>query len=182
MNCDVTRETGNGGLCLQVFLSPGDSVAPPAACSLSRPRLIRCARMMRAPDWLPLLLFVLLLPPGCAHMPDICEAKPRELPLEPRCPYRGPIPSPAPTPEAESPPDSTNPRVWELSQANSRFALRLLAHVTSTRSPSANVLLAPLSVSAAFAMTRPAACDRTLQQLMEVSGGRGHSPFLILIT
>lgn len=121
---------------------------------------------MRAPDWL--LLLLLLPPSGSAHLPDICEAKPRELPLEPRCLYRGPAPSPAPTPGVEPPPGSTNPRVWELSQANSRFALRLLGHVTSSRSPLANVLLAPLSVSASFAMTRPAACGRTLQQLMEV--------------
>lgn len=128
---------------------------------------------MKACNWLPLLLLLLALPTGSAHLPDICEAKPRELPLEPRCLYRGPAPSPSPTPEVESLPDSTNPRVWELSQANSRFALRLLSQVTSTRSPSSNVLLAPLSVSASFAMTRPAACDRTLQQLMEVSGGQG---------
>lgn len=128
---------------------------------------------MKACNWLPLLLLLLVLPTGSAHLPDICEAKPRELPLEPRCLYRGPTPSPSPTPEVESLPDSTNPRVWELSQANSRFALRLLSQVTSTRSPSSNVLLAPLSVSASFAMTRPAACDRTLQQLMEVSGGQG---------
>lgn len=120
---------------------------------------------MGAPVWLlvPLLL-LLLLPPGSAHLPDLCEAKPRELPLEPRCLYR----SPAPTVGADPPPDAVNPRVWELSGANSRFALRLLGHVTSGRSPLSNVLLAPLSVSASFAMMRPAACGRTLQQLMEV--------------
>lgn len=167
---------------VQVFLPPGDSVAPHTVCPLSHPPLFSCARMMRAPDWLPLLLLLLPPPIGSAHLPDICEAKSKELPLEPRCPYRGPAPSPAPTPEAESLPDSTNPRVWELSQANSRFALRLLGHVTSARSSSANVLLAPLSVSSAFAMTRPAACDRTLQQLMEVScGGALTTPLLTLI-
>lgn len=136
--------------------------------------LIGSARKMRSRDWLPLLLLLLVQPSGSAHLPDICEAKPKELPLEPYCLYRGPAPSPSPTPEAESLPDSTNPRVWELSRANGRFALRLLGHVTSSRSPLANVLLAPLSVSASFAMTRPAACDRTLQQLMEVSGRQGH--------
>lgn len=134
--------------------------------------------MMRAPDWLLMLLLLAPLP-GSTRPLDICEAKPRELPLEPRCLYRGPAPSPAPTTlEAESLPDSTNPRVWELIRANSRFALQLLGQVTSARPPSANVLLAPLSVSASFAMTRPAACDRTLQQLMEVSGWRGHWPLL----
>lgn len=124
---------------------------------------------MRAPDWLLLLLLLAL--PGSAHLPDICEAKPRDLPLEPRCLYRGPAPGTPPTegPEGEEPaPDATNPRVWELSQANGRFALQLLRQVTSGRAAEANAVLAPLSISAAFAMTRPGACGRTLQQLMEV--------------
>lgn len=122
---------------------------------------------MRAADWLLGLAF---LPLVSAIHPDICSAKPRDLPLEPRCIYRSPDPeSPeGPTSEPEPVPESTNPRVWELSKANSRFALSLYKQLAASKTPESNIFMSPISVSTAFAMTKLGACNQTLQQIMKV--------------
>ncbi|XP_056271300.1 antithrombin-III isoform X2 [Pseudoliparis swirei] len=120
---------------------------------------------MRAADW---LLLVALLPASFALRPDICAAKPRDLPLEPRCSYRGPEGPEGPTPGPRPVPGATNPRVWALSRANARFALALLRRLGRDRAPERNVFMAPISISTAFAMTKLGACNRTLQQIMEV--------------
>ncbi|XP_022620587.1 antithrombin-III-like [Seriola dumerili] len=122
---------------------------------------------MRAADWL-LVLAVLPLVSLAVH-PDICSAKPRDLPLEPRCIYRSPDSDPeGPTPEPEPVPESTNPRVWELSKANGRFALSLYKQLALSKTPESNIFLSPISVSTAFAMTKLGACNQTLQQIMKV--------------
>ncbi|XP_028259219.1 antithrombin-III [Parambassis ranga] len=123
---------------------------------------------MRAADW---LLFLALLPfLSLADRPDICSIKPRDLPLEPRCIYRSPDPEgpEGPTPQTDPIPESTNPRVWELSKANSRFALSLYKQLALSKTPESNIFMSPISVSTAFAMTKLGACNRTLQQIMEV--------------
>ncbi|XP_023279924.1 antithrombin-III [Seriola lalandi dorsalis] len=122
---------------------------------------------MRAADWLLVLAVLPLV--SLAVRPDICGAKPRDLPLEPRCIYRSPDPDPeGPTPEPEPVPESTNPRVWELSKANGRFALSLYKQLALSKTPESNIFLSPISVSTAFAMTKLGACNQTLQQIMKV--------------
>uniref|UniRef100_A0A3P8TR31 Antithrombin-III n=1 Tax=Amphiprion percula TaxID=161767 RepID=A0A3P8TR31_AMPPE len=123
---------------------------------------------MRAADWLLPLAFLPFL--FDTIRPDICNAKPKDLPLEPRCIYRSAEPEVPedPTQEPEVVPESTNPRVWELSKANSRFALSLYKQMALSKTPESNIFMSPISVSTAFAMTKLGACNQTLQQIMEV--------------
>lgn len=103
--------------------------------------------------------------------PDICNAKPKDLPLEPLCVYRSPDPEQdelAPTSPPEKIPESTNPRVWELSKANSRFAISLFKELSKGKPSDANIFMSPISISTAFAMTKLGACNRTLEQIMKV--------------
>ncbi|XP_075383787.1 antithrombin-III, partial [Tenrec ecaudatus] len=111
---------------------------------------------------------------GCAAGPwspvgDICTAKPRDIPVNPMCIYRSPEKKAA---EEEGPeqkiPEATNRRVWELSNANSRFAFTLYKHLADSKNDNDNIFLSPLSISTAFAMTKLGACNNTLKQLMEV--------------
>lgn len=127
---------------------------------------------MRAADW---LLVLAALPLVSSVRQDICSAKPRDLALEPRCIYRSPDPEApeGPTPEPEPVPESTNPRVWELSKANGRFALSLHKQLALSRTPESNIFMSPISVSTAFAMTKLGACNQTLQQIMKVRPQRG---------
>ncbi|XP_039985363.1 antithrombin-III [Xiphias gladius] len=120
---------------------------------------------MRAADWLLVLAFLPLV--SLAVRPDICSAKPKDLPLEPRCIYRSPDPE-GPTLEPEPVPESTNPRVLELSKANSRFALSLYKQLALSKTPEYNIFMSPISVSTAFAMTKLGACNQTLKQIMTV--------------
>uniref|UniRef100_UPI0037E7B672 antithrombin-III isoform X4 n=1 Tax=Semicossyphus pulcher TaxID=241346 RepID=UPI0037E7B672 len=122
---------------------------------------------MRAADWLLVLASLPLL--SLTVSADICNAKPRDLPLEPRCIYRSPDPDgpEEPTPEPEPVPESTNPRVWELSKANGRFALSLYKQLALSKTPDSNIFMSPISISTAFAMTKLGACNTTLQQIME---------------
>ncbi|KAM4739374.1 antithrombin-III [Anableps anableps] len=113
------------------------------------------------------LLILALLPLLSTAQPlDICNARPRDLPLEPRCVYRSPDQEEPeePTPE----PRSVNPRVWELSKANGRFALSLYKQMALSRAPDSNIFMSPLSISTAFAMTKLGACNQTLEQIMKV--------------
>ncbi|KAM7409458.1 hypothetical protein PAMA_001103 [Pampus argenteus] len=121
---------------------------------------------MKPYDWLLALAFLPLV--TLAVHPDICNAKPRDLSLEPRCIYRSPDPEGPEEPTLEPIPESTNPRVWELSKANSRFALSLYKQLALSKTPEANIFMSPISISTAFAMTKLGACNRTLQQIMEV--------------
>ncbi|KAI2650453.1 Antithrombin-III [Labeo rohita] len=99
---------------------------------------------------------------------DICFAKPKDLPLEPMCIYRSPDLEPQPTEKPEKIPAGTNPRVWELSKANSRFALSFFKQLAEGKSDDKNIFLSPISISTAFAMTKLGACNTTLEQLMKV--------------
>ncbi|KAL4634861.1 antithrombin-III [Arapaima gigas] len=116
-------------------------------------------------------LWLLCLLSGTLASPDICNMKPKNLPLQPMCVHRSPDP-PADVLEAdktpEKIPEGTNPRVWELSKANSHFALKLYKHVAKTKSTEHNIFMSPLSISTAFAMTKLGACNSTLEQLMDV--------------
>ncbi|NXP78001.1 ANT3 protein, partial [Ramphastos sulfuratus] len=103
---------------------------------------------------------------------DICTAKPRDIPVNPICIYRNPEKKPQEG-EGQEPgkgklPESTNPRVWELSKANSRFALVFYKYLADSKDNGENIFMSPLSISTAFAMTKLGACGSTLQQLMEV--------------
>ncbi|XP_003219911.1 antithrombin-III [Anolis carolinensis] len=103
---------------------------------------------------------------------DICTAKPKDIPVNPICIYRNPEKKPqedaGPGSDPETIPASTNPRVWELSKANSRFAVNFYKNLTSSRNTIENVFMSPISISTAFAMTKLGACGNTLQQLMTV--------------
>ncbi|XP_066503700.1 antithrombin-III [Hoplias malabaricus] len=105
-------------------------------------------------------------------MIDICSAKPRDLPLKPVCVYRNPNVHDDPEPPTEKPPEkvpeSTNPRVFELSNANGRFALSLFKKLSKGKSQDENIFMSPLSISTAFAMTKLGACNSTLEQIMKV--------------
>ncbi|XP_012738138.3 antithrombin-III [Fundulus heteroclitus] len=121
-------------------------------------------RRMRSTVCLLILAFLPLL--SAAQLLDICNARPRDLALEPRCVYRSPDPEEPdePTPE----PRPVNPRVWELSKANSRFALSLYKQMARSRTAEENIFMSPLSISTAFAMTKLGACNQTLEQIMKV--------------
>ncbi|XP_026198847.1 antithrombin-III [Anabas testudineus] len=121
---------------------------------------------MRAAHWLSVLAFLPLV--SLAVHPDICSAKPKELPLEPRCIYRSPDLGSSQTQDPEEVPGATNPRVWELSKANSRFALSLYKQLALSKTPESNIFMSPISISTAFAMTKLGACNQTLQQIMKV--------------
>lgn len=125
---------------------------------------------MRASYWLLALASLAL---ASAHVLDICSAKPRALALEPSCIYRRPDADDAKPSPGQPIPESTNPRVWELSKANARFAWALYKHVAVSRSPEDNVFMSPISISTAFAMTKLGACNQTLEQLMKVRPGPG---------
>lgn len=105
---------------------------------------------------------------------DICTAKPRDIPVNPMCIYRNPEKKPQEGEGQESGkgklPESTNPRVWELSKANSRFAVVFYKYLADSKDNGENIFMSPLSISTAFAMTKLGACGSTLQQLMEVGG------------
>ncbi|XP_030647841.1 antithrombin-III [Chanos chanos] len=114
-------------------------------------------------------LLFLLSTVQAAH--DICNAKPKDLPLGPMCVYRSPEPDEdvsAPTEKPEKIPEATNPRVWELSKANSRFALSLFKQLAQGKKQEENIFMSPISISTAFAMTKLGACNTTLEQLMKV--------------
>ncbi|NXS70762.1 ANT3 protein, partial [Pandion haliaetus] len=103
---------------------------------------------------------------------DVCTAKPRDIPVNPICIYRNPEKKPQEG-EGQEPgkgklPESTNPRVWELSKANSRFAVVFYKYLADSKDNGENIFMSPLSISTAFAMTKLGACGSTLQQLMEV--------------
>ncbi|XP_038613617.1 antithrombin-III [Tachyglossus aculeatus] len=130
---------------------------------------------------LPSLLLLLLVGSWgrvtCHPSPveDVCLAKPRDVPGSPMCIYRSPAGKPAepegPTSQTRLPkkiPEATNPRVWELSEANSRFATSFYKHQADSRSNGENIFMSPLSISTAFAMTKLGACNNTLKELMEV--------------
>ncbi|KAM9848824.1 antithrombin-III [Aulostomus maculatus] len=121
---------------------------------------------MRPADWQLVLAFLPLL--SVAYRPEICDTKPKDLPLEPRCIYRSPDPDGTMEPDLETTPASTNPRVWELSKANSRFALAFYKQLVLSKTPESNIFMSPISVSTAFAMTKLGACNQTLEQLMKV--------------
>uniref|UniRef100_A0A8C2C2H7 Serpin peptidase inhibitor, clade C (antithrombin), member 1 n=1 Tax=Cyprinus carpio TaxID=7962 RepID=A0A8C2C2H7_CYPCA len=98
----------------------------------------------------------------------ICNAKPKDLPLEPICIYRSPDSKTQPTEKPEKIPAGTNPRMWELSKANSHFALLFFKQLAEGKSNDENIFLSPISISTAFAMTKLGACNTTLEQLMKV--------------
>lgn len=123
---------------------------------------------MPASNWLLVLASLHVV---SADPLDICSAKPRDLPLEPRCIYRSPEPEAPEPPTAQPVPESTNPRVWELSKANGRFAVALYKQVAASKSPNDNIFMSPISISTAFAMTKLGACNQTLEQLMKVTSG-----------
>ncbi|XP_051980417.1 antithrombin-III-like [Xyrauchen texanus] len=99
---------------------------------------------------------------------DICNAKPKDLPLNPMCVYRRPDTELELTEELEKIPAGTNPRVWELSKANSGFALSLFKQHSAEKPSNENIFLSPISISTAFAMTKLGACNATLEQIMKV--------------
>lgn len=105
-----------------------------------------------------------------------CNIKLRDIPGQPMCVYRTPDKAAQPTEtrqkagpqNAKKPPGNTNPRVWELSRANSKFAFEFYKRLANSKSNGENIFMSPLSISTAFAMTKLGACGDTLQQLMEV--------------
>ncbi|KAJ7993257.1 hypothetical protein DPEC_G00270570 [Dallia pectoralis] len=100
---------------------------------------------------------------------DICNAKPKDVPLEPMCVYRSPDEEPVNADaEPEKIPENTNPRVWELSKANSRFALSLFKQLAKGKPDESNIFMSPISISTAFAMTKLGACNDTLKEIMNV--------------
>uniref|UniRef100_A0A8D2L714 Serpin family C member 1 n=1 Tax=Varanus komodoensis TaxID=61221 RepID=A0A8D2L714_VARKO len=101
---------------------------------------------------------------------DVCTAKPKDIAVNPVCIYRNPnkrLQEGKSAVPANIPP-SVNPRVWELSKANNRFATTFYQDLALSKDADQNIFLSPLSISTAFAMTKLGACGDTLQQLMTV--------------
>uniref|UniRef100_W5LVY2 Antithrombin-III n=1 Tax=Lepisosteus oculatus TaxID=7918 RepID=W5LVY2_LEPOC len=105
---------------------------------------------------------------GVLAVDDICTAKPKDLPLEPMCIYRSQDTAGDEAAEPDKIPELTNPRVWELSKANSRFALALYKNMADSKSATSNIFMSPISISTAFAMTKLGACNKTLAEIMQV--------------
>uniref|UniRef100_UPI00398E4809 antithrombin-III n=1 Tax=Pristiophorus japonicus TaxID=55135 RepID=UPI00398E4809 len=128
--------------------------------------LFLCAAVVRAID------------PTPSHDDSLshCNTKLKDIPGQPMCVYRPPdkkVLGPeaggaVPQPKAKRLPENTNPRVWELSKANSRFAVDFYKRLAILKSNGDNIFISPLSISTAFAMTKLGACGDTLRQLMEV--------------
>ncbi|KAG8436849.1 hypothetical protein GDO86_007800 [Hymenochirus boettgeri] len=107
-----------------------------------------------------------------SKQPDICLAKPKDIPLTPMCVYRKvqeveEVEEKEPLP-LEQTPEFTNPRVWELSKANAKFAIDFYKNVADSKKDTENIFMSPLSISQAFIMAKLGACNNTLKQLMEV--------------
>ncbi|XP_068095184.1 antithrombin-III [Hyperolius riggenbachi] len=122
---------------------------------------------------LPILLSSLLgLVISQSQYPDICIAKPKDIPLDPMCIYRREVTEAEEKLKEDSPPeklpDGANPRVWELSKANTRFAIDFYKVLADSKTNAENLFMSPLSISQAFTMAKLGACDNTLKQLMEV--------------
>ncbi|XP_075038272.1 antithrombin-III [Mixophyes fleayi] len=122
---------------------------------------------------LPILLCSLLgLAASQSQYRDVCIAKPKEIPLDAFCIYRKEVVEAEEKTKEVSPPekipDSTNPRVWELSKANSRFAMDFYKILADSKTNAENLFMSPLSISQAFTMVKLGSCDNTLKQLMEV--------------
>ncbi|XP_053369487.1 antithrombin-III [Clarias gariepinus] len=122
--------------------------------------------------WVVFVGAVWILSISTAHAgTEVCNMKPKDLPLEPVCIHRNPNVLDNEEESAkpqETMPESTNPRVWELSKANGRFALSLFKQVSKGKSEETNIFMSPLSISTAFAMTKLGACNSTLEQIMRV--------------
>lgn len=122
--------------------------------------------------WVVFVGAVWILSISTAHAgTEVCNMKPKDLPLEPVCIHRNPNVLDNEEESAkpqETMPGSTNPRVWELSKANGRFALSLFKQVSKGKSEEKNIFMSPLSISTAFAMTKLGACNSTLEQIMRV--------------
>ncbi|XP_077309360.1 antithrombin-III [Lithobates pipiens] len=123
--------------------------------------------------FLPVLMLSLVgLSASHTQYPDICIAKPKDIPLNPMCIYRKEVSEGEEMQKETSPPEKipegTNPRVWELSKANSRFAIDFFKVLADSKSNSENLFISPLSISQAFTMAKLGACDNTLKELMQV--------------
>lgn len=120
---------------------------------------------------LPVLLLS-LVGLSTSQYPDICIAKPKDIPLSPMCIYRKEASEGEEMQKETSPsekiPEATNPRVWELSKANSMFAIDFFKVLADSKSNSENLFMSPLSISQAFTMVKLGACDNTLKELMQV--------------
>ncbi|KAM5148111.1 antithrombin-III [Mantella aurantiaca] len=122
---------------------------------------------------LAILLFALVgLPASQTKYTDICVAKPKDISLNPMCIYRKEVSDEEEKQKESSPtekiPEGTNPRVWELSKANSRFAIDFFKVLADSKANSENLFISPLSISQAFTMAKLGSCDNTLKELMEV--------------
>lgn len=106
-----------------------------------------------------------------SHHEDMCSFRPDDASLSPMCIFRNPekaLNEAEKDKEPELVPEFTNPRVWELSKANSKFAIKLYKHLAESKSTNDNIFMSPLSISTAFAMAKLGACGETLRQIMEV--------------
>ncbi|XP_018411061.1 PREDICTED: antithrombin-III [Nanorana parkeri] len=122
---------------------------------------------------LPIVLFSLVgLPASRTEYLDICIAKPKDIPLNPMCIYRKEVSEVEEKQKEDSPPEKipegTNPRVWELSKANARFAIDFFKVLADSKTNSDNLFISPLSISQAFTMAKLGSCDNTLKELMQV--------------
>ncbi|KAE8610357.1 hypothetical protein XENTR_v10012095 [Xenopus tropicalis] len=106
---------------------------------------------------------------------DICLAKPKDIPLTPMCVYRKTLEAveaeekeKEPAQQEQKVPESTNPRVYELSQANAKFAIAFYKNLADSKQNTENIFMSPLSISQAFTMAKLGACNNTLKELMEV--------------
>ncbi|XP_062990007.1 antithrombin-III [Elgaria multicarinata webbii] len=117
---------------------------------------------------LQLLLLICLwsaVAPQHRLVKDVCTAKPKDIPVNPMCIYRSPEGASS---VPQNAPPYINPRVWELSKANSRFATAFYKDLASSKNANENIFMSPLSISTAFAMAKLGACGNTLEQLMAV--------------
>ncbi|KAM9324712.1 antithrombin-III [Gastrophryne carolinensis] len=123
--------------------------------------------------FLPVLLCSLVgLVVSHTQYPDICVAKPKDIPLNPMCIYRKEVVEGEEKQETVSPPEKipegANPRVWELSKANARFAIDFYKVLADSKTNDENMFMSPLSISQAFTLAKLGSCDNTLKELMEV--------------
>ncbi|XP_005994134.1 antithrombin-III isoform X2 [Latimeria chalumnae] len=98
---------------------------------------------------------------------DVCNAKSGEIPVHPMCIYQN-LDKQEMEQQQEKLPDATNPYVYDLSKAISRFAVSFYQQLAGSKNNIENIFMSPLSISTAFAMTKLGACGDTLKQLMEV--------------
>lgn len=115
-----------------------------------------------------LLLLLCALTRVSGAFPGWLQPARRDNPHDPKNPINAKPAAPAPTPTPTAMPCRLLPVPSNVAQANTAFALDLLASLSQSQSPTANITFSPFSVSTALAMAWQGARGETASQMASV--------------